>query len=528
MKRKQKRAIILIILLPILMLTSCFTLPEVGSSAYPSPAVSEETAGVSPAAATDWHSGVLTDYSYLTPYTPPAETYTRLHDGAMTALEPSNQYGALLPYVGEMMYSDDGYNTIRKYGLVTKDGMIVTDPVYADAYQGNFYDYSSYTSENMPVYILSKLKDTIDEENMWDSEVRAVCALDGSWVTGFEYESIYCTGKVILLVRDTGKNDIDVMDYKGKLLYSTKTLGCYGDIPESSAYSFMSGYGEGLIAVPLSGGRSVIIDALTGHETFIDFEQCSAFSEGRAAVMQDGLYGYIDRSFNLVIPPQSLWFDYFHNGKSIIQYPDQSYAIIDADGNILLENPYYISKWDSNTYGVCNSDNSMTYYDGELQKITPPESQQITPLYGGWYFYKGDNSVTIFKGDEAHMFKDAEAVYDIRGDLVVVYSSLKDTYREGVMTLDGQTVIPMEDAQSIYLVTSEKSDETYIIASTYFDNQTYKVYDSSGSLLFAGSGYASYNATFDLFEVNDELSFAYVDRNGSDVFRLSLLKYMPD
>lgn len=523
MKHKLKRVLILLFLLPMILLASCFRLPGIGSSASPSPAVSEAAA-----APTDWHSGVKTDYSYLTPYTPPAEKYTRLYDGAMTALEPSDQYGTLLPYVGETMYSDDGYNTIRKYGLVTQDGMIVTDPVYASAYQGNFYNYSTYTNVNMPAYILVKLKDVFDEAHMWDGEIYAVCALDGSWVTEFDYESVFCTDKVILLVRDNGKNDIDVMDYSGRLLYNTKTLGCYGDIPEASAYSFMSGYGEGLIAVPLTGGRSVFIDALTGRETYVDFEQCSAFSEGRASFMQDGLYGYIDRSFNAVIPPQSLWYDFFQNGKSIVQFTDESYAIIDPDGNILLENPHYISKWDSETYGVYDGNNGLTYYDGDLNKITPPGNQQVTPLYDGWFSYNGENGITIFKGSESHMFKGVESIYGIRDGLAVVYSSGDETYLEGVMTLDGETVIPMADQQSVELVPNEQTGETYIIASTYFENQAYKVYDAGGSLLFAGNGYVVYNDALGLFEVNDELSFAYVDRNGRDIFRISLLKYLPD
>jgi hypothetical protein len=533
MKRKLRRILIPAILLPML-LTSCTRLPP-GSLPGSSVSAPQSSAPPSPSASplaeepTAWHSGVQTDYTHLTPYEPPAEKYARLSDGPMTELVPSDTYGSLLPYVGATMYGSEGYRTIRHYGLVTKDGMIVTDPVFSDAYQGSYYDNSTYTGSTMPVYLLAKLEGEVDEDNYWASELRAVCALDGSWATDFSYRSIYCTDTVIVLVRDYETNDIDIIDYNGKLLYNTKTLGCYGELPESSAYSFMSGYGEGLILVPLKGCRSVVIDALTGSETLIDYEQCSAFSEGRAAVMKDGLYGFIDRSYNLVIPLQALWCDYFHNGKSIIQYPDQSSAVIDADGHVLLESDSYISRWDSDTYGVYNSDNSVAYYDAALNRITAPGGREITPMYDGWFFYNTTrNSMTIFRGDESHMFEGVDSVYGIRGDLAVVTSSGDNTYREGVMTLTGDVVIPMLDDQSVVLAYDEKTGETYIIASTYYEKQSYKVYDSGGRLLFDGSGYASYNAAFGLFEVSGELSYAYVDKNGEDVFRISLLEYVPD
>lgn len=521
--RRLKRILILIILLPMLLLASCLRLPS-GSRPTETPGASSDTPSPVP---TDWHSGVKTDYSGLTPYVPPEENYTRLSDGALPELMPSDQYGTLLPYIGEVMYSYGGYNTVRQYGLVTADGMIVTDAVYNNVYQGSYFSYSTYTSKNVPVYNLVKLSETIDEENPWDSEIHAVCAVDGGWTTSFDYKSVYFTDKEIILVRDPANNDIDVLDYNGKLLYNTKSLACFDELPEYSAYKFMDGYGEGLIAIPLTSGQSVLIDALTGAETTIDYESCSAFSGGRAAVLVDGLYGYIDRDLNLVIPPQFVWFDYFYHGKGVVQYPDQSYAIIDTDGNVLLENENYISKWDTDTYGIYNADNSETYYDSDLNKISF-DGQQITPLSGGWYFFMSGKDITIFKGSETHTFEDVEGIYGITNGLVVVYSSTEETYREGVMTLDGQTVVPMADGQSIYMVDGKKAGETYIIASTYGADQTFKVFDQNGTQLFSGGGYVLYNADYGVFQVDGDYTFAYVDAAGSDIFRISLLRYLPD
>jgi hypothetical protein len=512
MNRYLKCVMAFMVLLPMLMLSSCVKQP---SGALPSP---------SP---TDWHSGVKTDYSGLTAYKPPEEKYTRLKDGAMPNLETSSQYGKLLPYIGQMMYGDDGYNDIRAYGLMTASGQLVTDPVYSDIYQGSYYDNGTSAGGDVPVYSLERISDKIDKEEPSNSIIFAVCAADGSWITPFDYSNVFYTDKVIMLVRSTEKNDIDVMDYSGKLLYNTKSLGCYNDIPASSAYNFMSGYGEGLIALALSDGRTVFIDALTGSETYTDYKKSYAFSDGFAAVMRNGLFGYIDKSFTMVIPPQYLSADYFNNGKSTVQYLDSSYAIIDSTGTILLKNQYYIGRWDSSIYSVSDADNNTVYYNSAIQKITV-ENKTINPLYDGWFYYPSDNGVTVFKGDEKHMLQGVTGVNSVSGNLAVVFKNDADKWQEGLMTLDGKFIIPLGDNQGISVVTSEKSGKTLAVVSTYGVKQTFKVYDDSGILLFSGTGYANFDAQYDLFEVNSDLSFGYADLSGNYIFRISLQQYVPD
>lgn len=533
MTRKLKHIIVLFIIVLMMPLSSCIKQPASSntpgtvSSPSESAASASNSASSSPSpSATEWHSGVKTDYSGLTPYKPLEEKYTRLKDGAIPDLAPSD-YGKLIPYIGETMYSAGGYNVIRKYGLMTESGMIVTDPVYSRVYQGHYYDYSTYTGKNVPTYSLTKIPDTINEDKPWESEIFAVCAEDGSWVTPFAYTNTFYTENVIMLVRSNENNDIDVMDYSGKLLYNTKSLGCYSDIPAESAYNFLSGYGEGFIALALTGGRTVFIDALTGKESYTDYTQSSAFSGGLAAVRQNGLYGFINKDFSMIIPPQYMWADYFYNGKSVVQYPDNSYAIIDQGGQSLFENPYYISRWDSSNYAVYDASNKIAYYDSSLQKVAFG-SREAAPVHNGWFFYREGNGVTIFKGNEKHTFDDVTGVNAVNGDFVTVYKTVGSEWQEGLVTLDGTVVIPMAARQSITLYTSEKTGETFAIASSYDSNQSYKVYDSSGKILFSSYGYASFIPEYDLFEVNDELSYAFVDTAGRDVFRISLMQYVPD
>lgn len=528
MKDRLTRVLIPLMLVTVMLLSSCIRLPLGKKPGPDSTAAPSETQAPSPAA-TEWNSGVKTDYTYLTPYEPPAEKYTRLKDGALPDLIPSGSYGTLLPYVGETMHSNDGYSVIRKYGLVTESGMIVTDPVYTWISQGSYYNYSTYTSEDIPVYDLVRLSEPIDRERPWESERHAACALDGSWVTPFDYTGIFCTDRMIMLVRDYEKNDIDVMDFRGKLLYNTKSLDFYGDILESSAYAFISGYGEGLIALPLKDGRTAVIKALNGKtEAYLDYAQCNAFSEGYAAVLKDNLYGFIDRRFNLVIPPQFSLTDTFYNGKCVVEYPGNGYAVIDAGGNVLLKNDNYIARWDTNIYGVYDASGNVTYYDEDLKRLAGGSSS-VSPISGGWLVFPEQDGVTIKKGGEEHTYRDISGIVGIKGNLVTFYESSEAYWREGLMTLDGDVIIPPTEGLGVSVVGNEETGRVYAVANTYDLGGRHAVYDSEGKILFSGRGYAVYMPQFGLFQIHDDFSFSYKDPDdGSDVFRLSLLEYLPD
>ena len=78
-------------------------------------------------------SPVYTDWSKLTPYEPVLPVYT-LHPGYCGdgALEARDDYGPLLPYIGKYSTMERYViDTLPLYGLVTGEGELVTDPVYA-------------------------------------------------------------------------------------------------------------------------------------------------------------------------------------------------------------------------------------------------------------------------------------------------------------------------------------------------------------------------------------------------------------
>ena len=92
--------------------------------AAPAPEPAPEPEPVSP---------VYTDWSKLTPYEPEKEQYayadTYREDGV---LQPSDDYGFLLPYIGSYLETESYMGPLTTLGLVTVDGRLVTPPVYAE------------------------------------------------------------------------------------------------------------------------------------------------------------------------------------------------------------------------------------------------------------------------------------------------------------------------------------------------------------------------------------------------------------
>ena len=155
-----------IALLALILLAGC---------AAPAPEPAPEPEPVSP---------VYTDWSKLTPYEPVEEQYsyadTYREDGT---LQPSGDYGPLLPYIGSYLETDSYMGPLTALGLVTADGRLVTPPVYAEIEMARDWLTNAYT----PFLLLYRGEVTGQYENEWGSWAvgdfnLTVAAPDGSWV----------------------------------------------------------------------------------------------------------------------------------------------------------------------------------------------------------------------------------------------------------------------------------------------------------------------------------------------------------
>lgn len=128
-------------------------------------------------------SPVYTDWSQLEPYAPPEPLYTHFepYSGSGT-LQAREDYGLLLPYIGSYLETDSYMGSLCTLGLVTADGQLVTDPVYAEIQMAG-----AYQPFYGPFLLLYRGEVYGYEETAWGTYVDGgfsltVAAPDGSWV----------------------------------------------------------------------------------------------------------------------------------------------------------------------------------------------------------------------------------------------------------------------------------------------------------------------------------------------------------
>lgn len=105
---------------------------------------------------------VNTNRERLTDYVPFEAVYTRADGALIEKLEPSSNYGRLLPFAG---------------GLVTESGEIVLDPVCTAVTTAAYQTQTD--TVYLDIYILE------NAEGMY-----AACGADGAWTTGFDYTAV--------------------------------------------------------------------------------------------------------------------------------------------------------------------------------------------------------------------------------------------------------------------------------------------------------------------------------------------------
>lgn len=156
---------------------------------------------------------VHTDWSKLEPRPVPLpEVGSRWYEGYSAELIPRDDYGELVPYAGLRLMDDWPAADGCMYGLMTKDGLAVTDPVFSTAYRpGDF-----------PLLVLRQGDPTSDQER--DRARVAVAAADGSWYTGLEYRLCRWTQEGLLLFQ---ADSLTLMAPDGAILgrYSPDDLG---------------------------------------------------------------------------------------------------------------------------------------------------------------------------------------------------------------------------------------------------------------------------------------------------------------
>ena len=500
---------------------------------------------------------VRTDYSHLTPYVSPHTMYSRLSDGAMPELIPSNDYGILLPYASAVTLSNGGIRE-SKFGLVTTDGMLVTDLIYDSVQVAQPYSrlHPRYVNVYHQAYKLSV--EIPNSGFCWSSpeSINAACALDGSWVTPFDYMNIVFADEVFVAVRDYEKFDMDVFDYSGRRLYNTLDTDWVASMhQDASKGSLASNISEGYSYIRTRDGTYMFIEMLTGRAIYTDFVGASKFSHGLAAVQMRenseggyrGLWGYINKSFEKVIPMIYVSASTFNNEQAIVETQNGNYLVINKHGETMMTVPlgnHITENHYRHGYTVHDSDwDTYKCYSVGLVEIIPPkrirdsEGEPFWDHFGGeWYICELDGGVWLFSTDEEYFYESVDRIFEVEGGYISYFIHRRPLSRYGVMTLDGRDVIPAQEWEQIDIVTDNGVVIAFIINTRdlleFFDDQfipsMYMLYDAEGVLITSGAGVLAYHEAVGLYSVLDEYHYSWLDKDGNVIISIPLMSYPLD
>ena len=237
------------LLIPVLLcltLCACMAKPSQPAAAPPAePSPAEESS-----------SGVYTDWSKLGERESlPEAVGSRWDEGDTDELIPREDYGPLIPYAGLRLMDDWPSMSGCLYGLMTREGAVVTDPVYSSVSCPNGFGREGPFT--LPLLVLKQGDETAGEDS-WDPAAYAVAARDGSWCTPFDYCGYTQDERGLLLFR---RDSVTVMDPDGKI-QRVWTMGEMGISQEAfdSMLDHIS-WGEGV-----SGER-------TGEKMTVDWVQ---------------------------------------------------------------------------------------------------------------------------------------------------------------------------------------------------------------------------------------------------------------
>ena len=463
---------------------------------------------------------------------PLREVYTRLSPEPLPDLIPSDDYGPLLTYVGDRL--DGQWWDYEKYGLVTREGRIVTDPVYDGAWRLSYFDGEK--NESLDVLALTRTLDTPAGKE----ERYALAAADGSWVTGFDWlwanavddDRIWTVepdGTGVML--DASFNELwrlplpegeEVWYYQGGMSGATWWTRGVGNI-----YA-------GRMIVDRDG--KILADEESGVSNL------QGFYDGLSAAhpAEDwNRWGYVNQKGEWVIEPVYDSAGDFHNGKAIACLND-TWVVIDTSGAVLLEAEGDLSRrsgdrgdWyldydevrDEEGYYRCTIRGA---YDADLKPLEWDMVGQ-TLDWGSerWLYRNTDRGLELCSPYEQVLLPvtGQAQLHWQEGDLLILS---RDTGEETTLwsfwKKDGTCILPETALEYIGTTADSVTGEKYLYMQEKGGASV--LCDLAGNQLLKCTSYPS--VTDGLVSVQTDLSYGYKDLKGNWVFRISLMKSQGD
>jgi len=495
---------------------------------------------------------VKTDDSYLTARTPPFSMHTRFLAGQMPELVPAVGLGTVLHYTSAITMND-GSMRISKYGFVTIDGVVITDLIYDSITRAVYTKINTYMPRPAYHLMLGRSENLFYYDEV--QSLNAASALDGSWITPFEYVDIVFSEDVIFMFRDHESFDIDVYNYNGMRLYNILELEWAGDISEDTLSEFLVyGVSEGYGFVELYDGTYGLMNVLTGDLRRTDFIGAFSFFEGLAAVVpSDGndLWGFVNKGLEFVITPEFVHEAAFINGLAVVETLDGNKHLINKQAQELFSvTPEYfiIQHHDGEGFSVYSFEDweYQRFYTNDFIEVELPADVGVADqglvihyISEGWYSSVTDDGTWLFTHNEAYLIpKDKFITNFVDGYLF--YFQMDESFfvtGYGVMMPDGRDVLQFEEGVSITPVIVDGNVNAFILnTNTMYEffirdgyvQAVYRIVGVDGGLIKSGPGILSYDEALGLFYVQGTDHFMWLDMDGNTIISIPSMAYSFD
>ena len=213
-----------------------------------------------PTPAPDAGPNVDVHWDVLTPK--PENVAERWYEDYTPDLIPSDEYGQLVPYIGGEAQSEIWGNSWF-YGLATRDGVIVTDPVFLEINTLDWYDPAKYGRVQGGALTLRTAirseTEPADEYALGFEDRYGLAAIDGSWYTGQVYTDLVCQSELGALFFDLDGDLVMVSDVGGAELWRWEAgeIPLEGLVPDMYYWDCVSSSGHYMIYTEWDGATGI-------------------------------------------------------------------------------------------------------------------------------------------------------------------------------------------------------------------------------------------------------------------------------
>ncbi len=171
---------------------------------------------------------------------------------------------------------------------------------------------------------------------------------------------------------------------------------------------------EGRLGFIDESGREVIapqfLDNIAYHtgENYYGESPRPLFSEGLAPVCIDGLFGFIDKKGDVVIPARYDFAEPFHDGRAMV-CRDENCGFIDHEGREVIPLQYPRAEFFVDSIAPVQIGDRLAFIDTDGREVIPPVFDAVMDVDWMWYWITGEmysNGLLLLKFNGEQGFID--------------------------------------------------------------------------------------------------------------------------